>query len=89
MGIYACKSSTNRVPMESFGNSFDIFRGILNSNPVWVESADGLHHAIARMQVLAQIEPTDYFVFNVTRNQLFAEWHKDTMLTMPGQDRNT
>ena len=44
--------------------SFEIFKLVESGEPVWLEAAQGLESAIARVEVLQQQAPGDYMVYS-------------------------
>ena len=50
---------------------FDVFSG-LPENPLWLEVADGLTNAVARMERRAYANPGHYFVYDVGRQAIIA-----------------
>ncbi len=53
--------------------SFDLFSGMPNSNPVWLETVEGLSNARARMHEIAAQTPGQYFVFSVGSRTVLAQ----------------
>jgi hypothetical protein len=45
--------------------SYDIFRKLPGSGPIWVEAVQDLEHARKRLASLIEIRPGDYFVYDV------------------------
>ena len=43
--------------------TFDIFAGVFEQNPMWLEAVQGLDHAKTRMEQIASQKPGNYFVF--------------------------
>ena len=43
--------------------TFDIFAGVFEQNPMWLEAVQGLSHATERMNKIALEKPGKYFVF--------------------------
>jgi hypothetical protein len=50
---------------------FDIFCGP-QTDPTWLEAADGLNHAVARMEQKARANPGHYFVYDTDRQSVVA-----------------
>ena len=55
---------------------FDIFSGS-QSNPMWLEAADGLNSAVARMEQRARKNPGHYFVYDADRQSVVASVFTD------------
>jgi hypothetical protein len=51
---------------------FDIFWGTRGDSPMWLEAADGLPGAVARMEEIARTRPGRYFVYNPDRQSVIA-----------------
>jgi hypothetical protein len=51
---------------------FDIFSGIPNESPVWLEAVRGLSNAKERVEHIAAKKPGAYFVFSVESHKVFA-----------------
>jgi hypothetical protein len=45
--------------------TYDIFRKLPGSGPIWVEAVQDLEHARKRLASLIEIRPGDYFVYDV------------------------
>ena len=43
---------------------FDIFKLVQNGEPVWLEAAQNLESATARVQLLQQQSPGDYMIYS-------------------------
>jgi hypothetical protein len=44
--------------------TYDIFKGLPDREPIWVESVQGLDNAGARIIKLLETRPGDYFVYD-------------------------
>jgi len=56
---------------------YDVFQGT-QSNPLWLESADGLNRAIFQMEQRARANPGCYFVFDSSRQIVVASLDTNT-----------
>ena len=45
--------------------TFDIFSGVPDKDPMWLEAVEGLSNARERMEEIATIIPGQYFVFSI------------------------
>jgi hypothetical protein len=44
--------------------TYDIFRDLAETGPIWIEAVQGLENARVRLQNLCQAHPGDYFVYD-------------------------
>lgn len=44
--------------------TYDIFKGVPDEGPIWIEAIQGLDNARARLARLVETRPDDYFVFD-------------------------
>jgi hypothetical protein len=44
--------------------TYDIFRDLPESGPIWIEAVQGLEDARARLVKLLETRPGDYFVYD-------------------------
>jgi hypothetical protein len=51
---------------------FDIFYGAVDKEPLWIESAENLENAKARMKDLAAEKPGSYFLFSTAYGKVLA-----------------
>jgi hypothetical protein len=52
--------------------TYDIFRRIPETGPVWIESVQGLENIKARLLHLINLCPGEYFVFDPTTARIIA-----------------
>lgn len=52
---------------------FDIFSGKPDSNPLWLETVEGLDRARERMEQRAAQNPGSYFIFSTQAQAVLAE----------------
>jgi hypothetical protein len=52
--------------------TFDIFAGLPNQGPIWLEAVEGLSNARERMEQIAAEKPGPYFVFSGPQNSIIA-----------------
>jgi acetone carboxylase gamma subunit len=50
----------------------DIFSGELDKDAMWLESAEGLSQACARMEEIAAAKPGRYFIYSVKSHAVLA-----------------
>jgi hypothetical protein len=48
----------------TFKMTYDIFRDLPESGPIWIEAVQGLEDARARLVKLLETRPGDYFVYD-------------------------
>jgi transcription elongation factor Elf1 len=61
--------------------TYDIFSGLREHGPIWLESIDGLEQACARMRDRATLKPGAYFVYCSQTNAVLAS--VDTSKSVP------
>jgi len=44
--------------------SYDIFRNLADTGPIWIEAVQGLENARARLTELVEAHPGNYFIFD-------------------------
>ena len=56
--------------------TYDIFRRLPDGGPVWIEAVQTLEGARARLTLLSEAQPGDYFVYDLIQNKIveFAEY---------------
>jgi len=57
---------------------FDIFSGSSDDSPLWLEVAEGLNNAVARMEQRAWAKPGRYFVYDADNGTVVASIDTDT-----------
>jgi len=65
---------------------FDLFAGSLDAAPLWLEVADGLNSAIARMEQRARVKPGRYFVYDVENQVEVASIDTEANETAPASN---
>jgi hypothetical protein len=53
-------------------STFDIFRGLPDGYPVWLEAVQGFEEAKRRLSSLASTSPGEYFVYSVGQKAVVA-----------------
>ena len=53
--------------------TYDIFKGVPGSEPIWVEAVQGLENARMRLLKLYESCPGDYFVFDPMSAKIIAK----------------
>ncbi len=56
----------------------DIFAKLPDGSPMWVESAEGMESARARVRELNRLAPRDYFIFSEQNGSMQREDHPAT-----------
>ncbi|MGA8143128.1 MAG: hypothetical protein WB987_04475 [Candidatus Acidiferrales bacterium] len=52
--------------------TYDIFRDLPDSGPIWIEAVQGLKNAHARLTELRETRPGDYFVYDPIAAKIIA-----------------
>jgi hypothetical protein len=52
--------------------TYDIFRDLPDSGPIWIEAVQGLEDARARLMKLLETRPGDYFVYDPVAAKIIA-----------------
>jgi hypothetical protein len=52
--------------------TYDIFRGVPDGGPIWIETVQGLDNARAKLRKLFEARPDDYFVYDSTTSNVVA-----------------
>jgi hypothetical protein len=53
-------------------STFDIFRGLSDGYPAWLEAVQGFEEAKRRLSSLASTSPGEYFVYSVGQKAVVA-----------------
>ena len=62
---------------------FDIFRGTIDKDAVWIEVAEGLSSACQRMEQIASDSPGQYFVHDPKSRSVVAQIDNRKVLPWP------
>ena len=50
--------------------TYDIFRRLPDGGPIWIEAVQTLEGARARLALLLEAQPGDYFVYDLVHNKI-------------------
>jgi hypothetical protein len=71
--------------------TYDIFRDLVETGPIWIEAVQGLDHAKARLTELLEARPGNYFIYDPLAAKVVASAVKSaqmqTAVTLAGRSR--
>jgi hypothetical protein len=63
--------------------TYDIFRELADTGPIWIEVVQGLDNAKARLTELLEAHPGNYFIFDPLAAKVVASAVKSAQMLMP------
>jgi hypothetical protein len=63
--------------------SYDIFRDLAETGPIWIEAVHGLENAKARVWELLATSPGNYFIFDPLAAKVIASAFKSAQMPAP------
>ncbi|MGB7753643.1 MAG: hypothetical protein WCF88_18975 [Candidatus Acidiferrales bacterium] len=63
--------------------SYDIFRDLEESGPIWIEAVHGLESAKARVAELLATRPGNYFIYDPLAAKVIASAFKSAQMQVP------
>jgi hypothetical protein len=71
--------------------TYDIFRDLAETGPIWIEAVHGLDNAKARLTELLEAHPGNYFIFDPLAAKVIASAVRSTemqaVVTLAGRSR--
>jgi hypothetical protein len=72
--------------------TYDIFRDLAESGPIWIEAVHGLENAKARLTEVLEAHPGNYFIYDPLAAKVIASAVKScqmqTPVTLAGRSRH-
>ena len=63
--------------------TYDIFRDLAETGPIWIEAVQGLGAAKARLTELSEARPGNYFIFDPLAAKVIASAFKSSQMQVP------
>jgi hypothetical protein len=63
--------------------TFDIFRELAETGPIWIEAVHGLENAKARLTELLEAHPGNYFIYDPLAAKVIASAVKSAQMLTP------
>jgi hypothetical protein len=63
--------------------TYDIFRDLADTGPIWIDAVHGLENAKARLKVLLEARPGNYFIYDPLAAKVIASAVKLDDMQMP------
>ena len=63
--------------------TYDIFRDLAETGPIWIEAVQGLDHAKARLTELLEARPGNYFIFDPLAAKVIASAVNSPQMPFP------
>ena len=63
--------------------SYDIFRELAETGPIWIEAVQGLENAKARVAELLAMRPGNYFIYDPLAAKVIASAFKSSQMQVP------
>ena len=63
--------------------SYDIFRDLEETGPIWIEAVQGLENAKARVAELLAMRPGNYFIYDPLAAKVIASAVRSAQMEMP------
>jgi len=60
--------------------SYDIFRELAETGPIWIETVQGLDNAKARVTELLEARPGNYFIYDPLASKVIASAFKSAQM---------
>lgn len=64
-------------------DSYDIFRDLAETGPIWIEAVHGLENAKARVSELLATRPGNYFIYDPLAAKVIASAFKSALMQAP------
>jgi len=63
--------------------TYDIFRDLAETGPIWIEAVHGLENAKSRLTALLEARPGNYFIYDPLAAKVIASAVKSAQMQLP------
>jgi hypothetical protein len=63
--------------------TYDIFRDLAETGPIWIEAVQGLENAKARLTTLLEARPGNYFIFDPLAAKVISSAVRSAQMQVP------